>query len=125
MQHDTRFLQLASGDTACSPALGRRTPVHLIVADLPYGIQHAPQFGKRPETFIRLLTRALPVWYQLIVPGGALALSFNTLTLPADTVSALIRQSGFTLCDGDCYTHFRHEVEQAVVRDVLFAVKTP
>ena len=36
--HDTRSLLLAHGDTVLSPALFRRNPAHLIIADLPYGI---------------------------------------------------------------------------------------
>ena len=122
---DTHFLLLACGDTGLSPALVRRNPVHLVIADLPYGIQHAPQAGSKPESFVKLLSRALPVWRELLIPGGALAVSFNTLTLPASTAAGLIRQSGFTLCEGDLFSHFRHEVEQAVVRDVLFAINTP
>ncbi|MBR0513866.1 MAG: hypothetical protein IJK06_06395 [Clostridia bacterium] len=125
LQHDTRSLVLACGDTASSPAIVRRKPAHLIIADLPYGIQHAPQFGRKPESFTGLLSRALPVWQKALAPGGALALSFNTLTLPVDTASTLIRNSGLQLCEGELFSHFRHEVEQAVVRDVLFAVKTP
>ena len=120
---DTRSLLLACGDTSLSPALVRHSTVHVITADLPYGIQHAPQFGRKPETFVQLLSRALPVWYRILAPGGALALSFNTLTLPADTAFSLIRQSGLKLCDDDRFSHFRHDVEQAVVRDVVFAVK--
>ena len=120
---DTRSLVLACGDTALSPALVRKKPVHAVVADLPYGIQHAPQYGRRPETFVQLLTRALPVWKDVVVPGGALALSFNTLTLPRDKAASLVRQSGFVLCEEDRFSHFRHDVEQAVVRDVVFAIK--
>lgn len=123
--HETRFFHIAYGDTVLSPALVRHMPVHLIIADLPYGIQHAPQFGRRPEPFDRLLSRALPVWYGILSPGGALAVSFNTLTISSSTVAGLIRESGLTLCDEERFSHFRHEVEQAVVRDVLFAVKTP
>ncbi len=121
---DIRSLCLACGDTSLSPALARHNPVHLIIADLPYGVQHAPQFGRKPESFTGLLSRALPVWKKLLMPGGALALSFNTLTLPADTAASLIRDAGFSLCEEDRFSHFRHDVEQAVVRDVLFAVNT-
>lgn len=122
---DTRLLQLAYGDTSLASSLVRHRPVQLIIADLPYGIQHAPQFGRKPETFIRLLTRALPVWKDALASGGALAVSFNTLTLPYDTAADLVRRSGFSVCEDDRFMHFRHEVEQAVVRDVIFAVKTP
>lgn len=124
-QKDRRFLFLSCGDTGLAPALVRHHPPHLIIGDLPYGIQHAPQFGQKPESFTHLLSRALPVWYQALAPQGALALSFNTLTLPVSAAADLIRASGFTLCEGERFAHFRHEVEQAVVRDVLFATKTP
>ena len=122
--HDTRSLALAVGDTALAPALVKRSPAHLAVADLPYGVQHAPQFGRKPEPFARLLSRALPFWKKALAPGGALALSFNTLTIPSDTVSSLVKEAGFALCEGNLFSHFRHEVEQAVVRDVVFAVNT-
>ena len=120
---DTRFLMLAVGDTENAPALVRRIPVHAIAADLPYGIQHAPQSGRRPESFTALLRRVLPAWYRALVPGGALALSFNTLTLSADAVLSALASAGFVCPDLTASLFFRHEVEQAVVRDVIFAVK--
>ena len=122
---NTRSLLLSCGDASMSPAVTRRKPVHIIAADLPYGIQHAPRIGQKPESFVQLLTRMLPIWNSILAPGGALAISFNTLTLPCDTAAGLIRRSGFTLCESERFSHFRHDVEQAVVRDVLFAVKTP
>ena len=125
LNRDTRTLRLAVGDTSLSPSLTRHSPVHLMIADLPYGIQHAPQSGQKPETFVRLLTRSLPVWRQSLAPGGVLALSFNTLTLPTDCVISLVERSGLIPCRDDIFTHLRHEVEQAVVRDVVFAVNTP
>lgn len=119
---DTRFLRLSCGDTSLAPSLCRRHPVHLVIADFPYGIQHAPQFGRKPESFSQLLTRALPHWKKALLPGGALAVSFNTLTFPASHVTDIVRSAGFTLCEGDLFSHLRHEVEQAVVRDAVFAI---
>ena len=124
-RHDTRFLRLACGDTALSPALCRRNPVHLLVADLPYGVQHAPQFGRRPESFNALLSRALPCWKKAMLPGGVAALSFNTLTFPTQQVLDIARASGFTPCEGGIFSCLRHEVEQAVVRDVVFMINSP
>jgi len=122
-QGDTRTLRLACGDTSLIPALTRKRRPHLVIADLPYGIQHAPTAGARPEPFRNLIRRAFPVWQSAMVPGGAAAFSFNTLTLTrADVVSAA-EAAGLRVIQDEIFQHLRHEVEQAVVRDVVFAVK--
>ncbi len=119
-QQDTRFLRLSAGDTVLAPILCRRRPVHLLIADLPYGVQHTPQFGRRPESFGALLSRALPAWKKALIPGGVAAVSFNTLTLPTQQVIDLAVTSGWTPFTGGIFSSLRHEVEQAVVRDVVF-----
>ena len=121
---NTRSLSFACADTTVSPALFRKEKAHIIAADLPYGIQHAPQAGSKPEPLLRFLTRALPAWKQALSPGGALAVSFNTLTLPADEVRNALIRSGYKLPENDLLAHLRHEVEHAVVRDVVFALNT-
>ncbi len=120
---DRRFLRLGCGDTSLVPALTRHSAPHLILADLPYGIQHAPQTGSHAEPFRRLLSRALPVWAAVLRKGGVLALSFNTLTLPVHTVIDAMEHAGLHPFTDDRVSHFRHEVEQAIVRDVVFAGK--
>ena len=117
-----RRLTLACADTSASPALFRRSGADIIVADLPYGVQHAPLSGARPESLTGFLHRVLPVWKSVIKPGGAVALSFNTLTLPASQVADALSDAGFVLQTDPCFTSLRHEVEQAVVRDVVFAL---
>ena len=121
---DTRSLSFACTDTAESPALFRREKAHIAAADLPYGIQHAPQAGTKPEPLRHFLSRILPSWKRALYPGGVLAVSFNTLTLPADQVRDELIRSGFTLPKNDLFNHLRHEVEHAVVRDVVFAFST-
>ena len=121
---DTRNLTLACTDTASSPALFRKEKAHVAAADLPYGIQHAAQEGSRPESFQRFLLRVLPVWKQSLYPGGVLAVSFNTLTLPSDQVRDALIRSGYKLPGNELFSHLRHEVEHAVVRDVVFALNT-
>lgn len=120
LQGCTRFLKLGVGDTADVQALCRKTPVHLVLADLPYGIQHAPLSGSGPESFVSLLTRALPRWKEALCPGGVVGLSFNTLTLPTRQVIGIAVSSGFVPVDDAVYSDLRHEVEQSVVRDVVF-----
>ena len=121
---DRRGLSLAVGDTSMSPALFRRRPVHVLAADLPYGIQHAPRKSGRPESLQGFLDRALPVWKSLLAPGAAIALSFNTLTLPSAAVREALVRVGLRPLAGEPYCNLKHEVEQAVIRDVVFACNT-
>lgn len=124
-QGETRMLRLAVGDTSLAPALCRRQAAHLLTADLPYGVQHAPQFGHKPESFRSLLARALPYWKKALLPGGVAAISFNTLTFPTQQVLDIVRDAGWTPCENSFLSNLRHEVEQAVVRDVVFMINTP
>ncbi len=120
---DTRELILASGNTTLAPGLTRRRPAHLLIADLPYGIQHGPQDAGRYAGFDAFLKKALPCWKNAVLPGGVLALSFNTLTLKTERVMAALRAAGLTPFDDDRFTDLAHEVEQAVVRNVVFALR--
>ncbi len=122
LEKDTRFLRFAAGDTALAASVCRRTPAHLLIADLPYGVQHAPQSGGKPESFSSLFSRALPSWKKALLPGGAAAVSYNTLTFPTKQVSEIARSAGWVPCESDFCTHLRHEVEQAVIRDVIFLI---
>ena len=56
--------------------------------------------------------------------GGVLALSFNTLTLKRSVLADALRESGFSVTDRAPFCSLEHEVEQAVVRDVIFALKS-
>lgn len=118
---DTRTLSLTAADTAWSPQIFRKAAPELLVADLPYGIQHAPVNGRKPESFQQLLARVLPAWHDTLRPGGAMALSFNTLTLPRAQLHQLVEKAGFDPVYQPEETCFRHFVEQAVTRDVLIA----
>lgn len=121
---DKRSLSLAGADTSLSPVLFRRNPVHVIAADLPYGVQHAPWEGGKPEPLPAFLNRALPVWKSVMAPGAAMALSFNTLTLPSPAVFEALARAGLRPLESQPYLNLKHEVEQAVVRDVVFARNT-
>ncbi len=119
----TRTLSLFLGDTGLTGELLKKAPAHLLVADLPYGVQHAPQDGRRTESFIQVMKRALPQWYGALRKGGALALSFNTLTLKKAELIQLLTEAGFTPLTQPPYDDFEHFVEQAVHRDFVVARK--
>ena len=118
----TKRLSLCPADTMESPVLFRREKAHLIVADLPYGIQHAPYSSGRPSSLLSFLQKAIPVWKQALAPGAAVAVSFNTLTLPSSDVRSTMLSFGLVPVDDRCFLDLKHEVEHAVVRDVIFAL---
>jgi hypothetical protein len=78
-----------------------------------------------PESFSSLLARVLPAWKKALLPNGVAAVSFNTLTFPTEQVISIVRSSGFTPVEGGLFGSLRHEVEQAVVRDVVFMINKP
>lgn len=119
---DVRTLTFACADTGLVPSLFRRSKAQVLAADLPYGVQHAPATGGRPEPLIPFLKRALPAWKSALASGGALALSFNTLTLPTAEIKNLVAAAGLTLVESERTECLTHTVEQAVVRNVIFAL---
>lgn len=120
-QKDTRTLRLLQGDTGLTGELLRKFPVEVLVADLPYGVQHAPQDGRQPESFHGMLKRVLPSWKAALKPGGAMAISFNALTLPRKKLVELMEGAGLHVLSHGPYASFEHFVEQAVTRDVVVA----
>jgi len=94
---------------------------HIIVSDLPYGVQHSA--GK--ESFEGLLRRVMPVWCDALLPGGAVALSFNSNTIKPRLLRDVMENSGLTVMQGGEYDGFSHWVEQAVTRDIVIGVRAP
>ena len=119
---DTRTLKLYHADTSLVGQLMRKAPADILVADLPYGVQHAPQDGKKADGFQRMLARTLPAWRQALRKGGAAAVSFNTLTLPRETLARLMIDAGFRVLEESEYATNLHFVEQAVRRDFIVAL---
>ena len=73
---DTRTLRMICGDTRDAAALLRPQSVHLMVTDIPYGVQKGT--AGRQDSIGGTIAAALPGWQEAMKPGGALAMSFNT-----------------------------------------------
>jgi hypothetical protein len=120
---DTRQLVLTNGDTRDAMIHMREVvggpKMHAVVGDLPYGIQH---FAEVED----LLGGALPVWEEMIVPGGTLALAWNATRIERGEMLALCRRyTKLQLLDEAPYNQFAHAVDRVIKRrDILVAVKT-
>lgn len=119
---DTRHLVLTHGDCRAANLHMREVAggphVHAIVGDLPYGIQH---FGEISD----LLTRSLPVWEQMLLPGGTIALAWNATHIKrVEMVELMQKYTQLQVRDDPPYTQFEHPVDRVIKkRDILVAVK--
>lgn len=107
---------LAQGDTRHAGALVPGFRPHLIITDLPYGIQHQ-------GPLIELLTQALPVWQEQLLGGGVLAFSWDATRFPrAEMVERIESVSRLTVLKTPPYTALAHPIDRVIKqRDVLVA----
>ncbi len=120
---DQGEIRFAAADAVHVANVYGKGKAHIIAADLPYGVQHAPTAGKKISGMEALLERTLPAFAQALCKGGAVALSFNTFTLPAQTVADQMEKAGFKVMQGVEYEGLAHWVEQAVTRDLVIGIK--
>ena len=93
-QGDIRNLRLISGDAGQLAQMMKPGSCHIIVGDLPYGVQHAPQEGRGISSPERLLSRIASGCAQVLKPGGVAAFSFNAYTLPRAKAAAALETAG-------------------------------
>lgn len=116
-KEDPRRCLVAAGDSAQSRDLlaGFGRP-HLVVADLPYGIQHDAPLAE-------LLASCLPAWAALMEPGGALAVSWDSTRAGRDGMAALVEDlSPLRVVRDPPYGDLAHRVDRVIKRrDVIVA----
>jgi SAM-dependent methyltransferase len=118
----TRQLVLVHGDSVEAQAHMRDVVggprVHAIVGDLPYGIQH---FGE----VAALLSKALPVWENLLLPGGTIALAWNATRIDRTEMVGLLQlHTHLQVRNAPPYTDFAHAVDRVIKkRDIVVGVK--
>lgn len=93
-----------------------------VVTDAPYGVQHGSRSGggltRGP---LDLLRDAVPVWAELLRPGGAVGIAWNTRVARRTDALAVLETSGLEPLDDGPYRALEHRVDQAIQRDVLVA----
>ncbi len=122
-KRETRRLVLAHGDTRDANLHLQEVPggphMHAIAGDLPYGIQHFAEIAG-------ILSKALPVWESILLPGGTVALAWNATRIERAAMMHLIEQHTHLRIRNDPpYTQFEHTVDRVIKkRDILIAVKS-
>ncbi len=115
-------------DTRISDTFIKKNSCDIIVSDLPYGVQHASkskngtsqQLSRSPY---ELLKESLPAFKHALKKGGAMVLSFNEFTLKYEGTAKLLEENGFEVLKDAPYFGYKHRVDQAIIRDLIVAVK--
>ena len=118
---------LVNGDTQDAFQYFKKPRFHLVVGDLPYGISHgstnAKAAGKPSRNPAELLRQSVTEWSRLLIKGGAMVLAWNTFVLDKHSLSKIVESTGLQVKKSEAYNGFEHQVDKAIRRDILVAVK--
>ncbi len=119
-------LGFVQGNAAHTDQYFRKNHFHLIVGDLPYGVQHGNTAG-RAKSFAQnpseLLREFLPAWITVLKPGGAVVIAWNSFLASPKKLAAIFAEQGFEVKTDAPYNQFEHMVDHSIKRDVLVALK--
>jgi SAM-dependent methyltransferase len=121
-------LDYVCADTLHTRAVHKPASVDAVVTDAPYGVQHGAQHGggrggRLSRNPLDLLREAVPVWAEVLRPGGAMGIAWNTHVADRADALAVLAAAGLEPLDDGPYRGFVHRVDQAILRDVLVARK--
>ncbi|WP_084965524.1 TRM11 family SAM-dependent methyltransferase [Thermoactinospora rubra] len=118
---DLQHLSVVHADTLKARSFFKPRSFHAVVTDAPYGVQHGSRGGGGlSRSPLDLIAKAAPVWIELLRPGGALGVSWNTYGGSREELASILAGHGLEVQD---YPGFEHRVDQAIVRDVMVARK--
>ena len=124
---DTRTFELVAGNSKFATQFYKKNTFHMVVGDLPYGVQHSNVTNENQNGLTRnpaeLLKTCLPAWVQVLAKGGALVLSWNSHVLPRTEMVKILTANGLAVREDGAYAELAHRVDQAILRDVVVAVK--
>ena len=120
---DVQRVRLVNDDTIQAGEHYRKPVFDAVVADLPYGVQHANRAkpGARTSDPHELVDAALDGWIGAMKPGAAMGLSWNAKVLKRDELRDVLSRHGLAVRDDGM--SFEHRVDQSITRDLIVATK--
>ena len=124
---EVKTLTMIAGNSIYADKFFSKNSFHILVGDLPYGVQHGSVTNEKQDTFTRnaieLLKTCLPAWHGVLKPRGALVLAYNKLTTKQPDLEKALRDVGFHVLDTEPYRLFEHRVDNSIRRDIVVAIK--
>jgi SAM-dependent methyltransferase len=95
-----------------------------VVTDAPYGVQHGSRSGGAlARSPLDLLRDAVPVWVELLRPGGAMGIAWNVKVAARPAALEILADAGLDPLDDGPHLALEHRVDQSIQRDILVARK--
>jgi 16S rRNA G966 N2-methylase RsmD len=116
-QFADRTLRLTIGDSREAGNLTQGKRFHLLVCDLPYGIQHASTEGTRNP--LPVVRECAPAWVDCLRKGGVLVLIFNSYQPARSDLMQLFVEQGLQPQDFSA----PHRMSESIVRDLIIFKK--
>lgn len=120
---NSQHFELICGDSKYTNQLFSKETFHVVVGDLPYGVQHGNHAGKLQRNPAQLVGVCAPGWREVMKPQGVLVLAWNTLVLPRDKMEETLQRAGFQVLKNDHLTNLAHQVDASIQRDIVVAKK--
>jgi len=121
-----RHFEILAGDTRYVANYFKKNFFHVIIADLPYGVQHgSKEVNKKPQSITRnalgLVSESLSGWVKTLKHGGVIVLAWNLFLISRFEMVELLSKHGLTVLDNIQEYDFSHRVDQAIDRDIIIA----
>lgn len=121
---DMNELKVLRGDTTNIKGAFRGNSMHLIVTDLPYGVQHSGKVDKEKVIGLSgLLESGIIAWSPFLKKGGVIALSWNIFTDTRKSFIEIFEKHGYEVLNDTDMKSLQHRVSQAITRDIIIAKK--
>jgi tRNA G10 N-methylase Trm11 len=99
-ENKEKHFELIAGNSVYAERFFKKSQVHLIVGDLPYGVQHGNVTNEKQSSLTRnpkeLLQACLPGWHRVLKNGGTMVLAWNQFVLPRSDSSRFFVQPDFS-----------------------------
>ena len=117
-QFGKQSLQLVTGDSRDVRSLISNRKFHLLVSDLPYGVQFTSPEGKRNP--LEVLKACAPGWVESLRPDGVMVLIFNALQPKREDLIEIFENEGLVLHPFSA----PHRMSESIKRDFLVMQRT-